>query len=111
MKDELTKQKCVTCHSGVSPLTPEEITNLIKQIPLWDQVTKNSVMMLERSYSFKNYKLAWSFSNKVSKLAEEEGHHPTITLEWGKVTITWFTHVLNGLHKNDFICAARTDQL
>jgi 4a-hydroxytetrahydrobiopterin dehydratase len=68
-------------------------------------------MMLEREFKFKNFKQALAFANQVAELAEAEFHHPAILLEWGKVTVTWWTHAIKGLHKNDFICAAKTDAL
>jgi 4a-hydroxytetrahydrobiopterin dehydratase len=68
-------------------------------------------MMLERLYTFKNFKQALAFTNKVAQMAEEEFHHPSLLTEWGKVTVTWWTHAIGGLHRNDFICAAKTDQL
>ena len=66
---------------------------------------------LERVFKWKNFVQALAFTNRVGELAEEEGHHPALLTEWGKVTVTWWTHKIKGLHRNDFIMAARTDQL
>lgn len=111
MNSSLLVQQCEVCHADVSKVNGDELKNLLNQIPNWTLKTRDNVMMLEREYTFKNYKLAWEFVNKVSELAEAESHHPSILLEWGKVTVTWWTHSINGLHKNDFICGAKTDQL
>ena len=111
MTKALSAQKCEACHVGAPKLSDSELTQLLKEVPDWVPKVSNNVMMLEREYHFKNYKLAWAFANKVSELAEAEFHHPSILLEWGKVTVTWWTHAIGGLHKNDFICAAKTDLL
>jgi 4a-hydroxytetrahydrobiopterin dehydratase len=67
-------------------------------------------LRLQRAFKFKNYAQSVEFANKIAAIAEEEDHHPLIVLEWGRVTIQWWTHVVKGLHKNDFIMAAKTDQ-
>ena len=111
MSSELSIQKCEACHVDAPKVSDEELQTFMSQLPDWVPEVRDNVMMLEREFKFKNYKLAWEFANKVSTLAEEEFHHPTILLEWGKVTVTWWTHAIGGLHKNDFICAAKTDAL
>ena len=108
MSGELSNQQCEACQVDAPKVSDDELADLLAQIPDWIPEVNNGVMMLERVYKFKNYKLAWAFANKVSELAEEEFHHPAILLEWGKVKVTWW---IKGLHKNDFICAAKTDQL
>ena len=109
--NQLTKGVCVACHAESKPVLKDDISALLTLIPNWQLETRDNAMQLERIFSFKNYKLAWAFANEVSKLAESEGHHPAILLEWGKVTVTWWTHAIGGLHQNDIICAAKTDQL
>ncbi len=81
------------------------------RIPDWDIITKNNIQHLEKSYTFKNFVQALAFTNKVGQLAEREYHHPTIVTDWGKVTVTWVTHTIKGLHINDFAMAAKTDAL
>jgi 4a-hydroxytetrahydrobiopterin dehydratase len=66
---------------------------------------------LERTYRFGNFMEALAFTKRVGLLAEEEGHHPSLLTEWGRVRVTWTTHKIHGLHRNDFIMAARTDEL
>ncbi|MDX1342752.1 MAG: 4a-hydroxytetrahydrobiopterin dehydratase [Reinekea sp.] len=107
----LAQQQCEACRADAPKVSDQELAELMHQIPDWAPVVVNNVMQLERSYSFKNFRLALEFTNKVGALAEAEGHHPEIVTEWGKVTVRWWTHAINGLHKNDFICAAKTDAL
>ncbi len=111
MSNQLSQQQCVACHADAPKVSDQELAELIKEIPDWAAPVNNGIMMLERVYKFKNFKLAQAFTNKVADLAEAEFHHPAITLEWGKVTVVWWTHAIKGLHRNDFICAAKTDAL
>ncbi|WP_416305573.1 4a-hydroxytetrahydrobiopterin dehydratase [Neptunicella sp. SCSIO 80796] len=108
---ELSNQKCEACRADAPKVTDQELAELMKMIPDWVPVPRDGIMQLEREFKFKNFKLAMAFANQVGELAEAEFHHPSILLEWGKVTVTWWTHKINGLHKNDFICAAKTDEL
>lgn len=108
---DLSTQKCEACHADAPKVSEQELQALMAEIPDWVPEVRDGIMMLERVYKFKNYKQAWAFANKVAELAEEEFHHPATLLEWGKVTVTWWTHAIGGLHRNDFICAAKTDKL
>ena len=74
-------------------------------------VVEDGVTKLEREYSFPNFVVAMAFSNRVGDLAEAEDHHPAILSEWGKVKVTWWSHKIKGLHRNDLICAAKTDEV
>lgn len=107
----LAQQQCEACRADAPKVEADELAELIREIPDWTPAVINEVMQLERAYKFKNFKLALAFTNRVGELAEAEGHHPEIVTEWGKVTVRWWTHAINGLHRNDFICAAKTDQL
>jgi 4a-hydroxytetrahydrobiopterin dehydratase len=95
---------------GAPTVTQEEIQELHPQIPEWQIVERDGINRLERAFTFSNFAKALDFTNRVGTLAEEQGHHPVILLEWGKVTVEWWTHKINGLHRNDFIMAARSDQ-
>lgn len=106
---ELQQQKCEACNADAPQVTDAELAELMREIPEWTPVVRDGVMQLERVFKFKNFKLALAFTNRVGEIAEAEFHHPTLTTEWGKVTVTWWTHAIHGLHKNDFIMAARTD--
>ncbi|AWL11338.1 4a-hydroxytetrahydrobiopterin dehydratase [Saliniradius amylolyticus] len=108
---ELSQQKCEACRADAPKVDEEELATLIREIPDWETKVREGIMQLERGFKFKNFRQALSFANEVGELAEEEGHHPAILVEWGKVTVTWWTHAIHGLHKNDFICAAKTDKL
>jgi 4a-hydroxytetrahydrobiopterin dehydratase len=109
--EELLKQKCVACRADAPRVTDDELPDLIKQIPDWQPITKDSILMLNRVFKFDNYVQSLEFTKKVAALAEEEDHHPAILLEWGRVEVTWWSHKIKGLHKNDFIAAAKTDAL
>jgi 4a-hydroxytetrahydrobiopterin dehydratase len=92
-------------------VTEEEIARFRPQIPEWEMVERNGIPRLERSFPFEDFAGALAFTNRVGALAESMGHHPAILTEWGKVTVTWWTHKIEGLHRNDFISAHRTDRL
>ena len=109
--DELTSQKCEACRVGAPRITQAAIAGLMPQIPDWRIVAREGIDQLERTFSFADFAGALEFTNRVGRLAESEGHHPALLTEWGRVTVSWWTHKIGGLHKNDFIMAARTDQL
>lgn len=108
---ELEKEKCIPCQGGVPTLTDAEIDQYYNQLQSWSVVERDGVKRLEKSFKFNDFAEALAFTNKVGELAESEGHHPDILTVWGKVTVSWWTHKIKGLHKNDFIMAAKTDRL
>lgn len=108
---ELTQQKCEACTADSQPVSQDEIAQLKPEIPNWEIINVDGQMRLERTYEFSDFKSALDFTNKVGAAAEKEGHHPAILTEYGKTTVTWWTHAISGLHKNDFIMAAKTDQI
>ncbi len=108
---ELSEMKCTACRGGEPTLTDDQIAELLPQVPDWQVVEREGVKRLERVFEFDNFAQALAFTNKVGDQAEEEGHHPALLTEWGKVTVSWWTHKIGGLHQNDFIMAARTDEL
>ena len=107
----LAGQKCVACRAGEPTVTDSEIQRLHPQIPEWQVKEVDGVKRLERVFKFKNFAEALEFTNKVGTIAEKEDHHPLIITEWGRVTLNWWTHKIKGLHKNDFIMAAKSDEL
>jgi 4a-hydroxytetrahydrobiopterin dehydratase len=107
----LSQEKCAACRPNSPRVTPYEITKLTPQIPEWNLIEKNGIPQLERTYKFPDFKSAIAFTNRIAEIAETEGHHPAILTEWGKVTVTWWTHAIAGLHRNDFIMAAKTDAI
>ncbi|NIY83757.1 4a-hydroxytetrahydrobiopterin dehydratase [Vibrio hepatarius] len=108
MLDEL---RCESCSGDAIALGAEERRLLLTELDGWQILERDGIPQLEKVYTFKNYKQAWAFADKISQLAEDEFHHPSILLEWGKVTVTWWSHSIKGLHQNDFICAAKCDKL
>lgn len=107
----LTQMQCEACRKGAPTVTDEEIAEFQPQVPKWEIVERDGVKRLERVFRFPNFAGALAFTNQVGELAEAEQHHPAILTEWGRVTVTWRTHKIKGLHRNDFIMAAKTDQL
>ena len=107
----LIEEACEACRAGAPQVTDSELTVLLKEVPDWHVEERNDEKQLERVFKFKNFAQALAFTNDVGELAESENHHPAILTEWGRVTVTWWTHKIGGLHKNDFVMAARTDQL
>jgi 4a-hydroxytetrahydrobiopterin dehydratase len=88
-----------------------QIDETLKQVPEWNLVLKGEVPTLQRAFRFKNFVQALAFANKIGQCAEEQYHHPTLVIDWGRVHVTWVTHKINGLHMNDFAMAAQTDAL
>lgn len=109
--DDLSQEKCVACRRGAPRLTDSEIADLKPEIPEWEFLTREDIPRLNRVFSFKDFAEALVFTQKVGELAESAGHHPAILTEWGRVTVSWWTHKIQGLHRNDFIMAAKTDAL
>jgi 4a-hydroxytetrahydrobiopterin dehydratase len=108
---ELSKMNCEACKPGSPLVTEAELKRHLPQIPQWQVVSAEGVNHLERTFSFKDFASALAFTNRVGALAEQEGHHPALLTEWGKVKVAWWTHAISGLHQNDLIMAARTDEL
>ena len=108
---DLVGMKCVACRGDEPQATDAEIAIYQPFIPEWKIVERENIKRLERMFRFKNFVQAVAFTNKVAEIAEQEEHHPAILTEWGKVTVTWWTHKIKGLHRNDFIMAAKTDKV
>jgi len=111
MSTTLAVEQCVACRKGAPAVTPEEIEELKPLIPDWELVEVNGVQRLVRTFKVANFLEALAFTQRVGEVAEAQGHHPEILTEWGRTTVTWYTHKIRGLHRNDFIMAARTDAL
>ena len=108
---ELARMHCEACQRGAPTVPEEERPALMSQIPDWQVVSVDGEDRLERVFKFSDFVSALAFTNRVGEAAEEEGHHPALLTEWGRVTVTWWTHKIGGLHRNDFVMAARTDAL
>ena len=105
---ELASKQCVPCKGGVPPLKGEALQALQKQVEGWNVVEEHHLF---KSFKFPDFSKALDFVNKVGAIAEEQGHHPVITLAWGKAEITIYTHKINGLTESDFILAAKIDTI
>jgi len=107
----LSVERCVACRNDSPRVTAAEVAELRPQIPDWQLLERDGIARLERVFHFPTFASALAFTNRVGTLAEEEGHHPALLTEWGRVTVSWWTHKIRGLHRNDFIMAAKTDAL
>jgi len=106
---DLAQQQCVPCKGGVPPLAGEELADLARRLGGdWRVVDGHH---LEKEYAFKNFREALDFTVRVGEMAEEQGHHPDVTLAWGKVKLTVWTHKIDGLTESDFVFAAKADTL
>lgn len=107
----LIAEQCTACRADAPRASEADIAELKPQIPEWEVVQRDGIDHLERVYRFPDFVQAMAFTNRVGALAEDEGHHPALLTEWGRVTVGWWTHKIRGLHRNDFIMAAKTDEL
>ena len=107
----LQREHCVACRSDSPQVTDQEMKELLPEIPGWHVAEDAGEKQLEREFRFPDFKSALEFTRKVGDLAEAEDHHPRLVTEWGKVTVDWWTHKIKGLHRNDFVMAARTSEL
>ena len=107
----LTQQECEACSADAPKVSNEELAELIREIPDWAADVVDNVLQLVRTFEFDNFVDAIAFANRVGELAEEAGHHPSLLVEWGSVTVRWWSHKIKGLHRLDFLMAAKTDQI
>ncbi|MDE2040880.1 MAG: 4a-hydroxytetrahydrobiopterin dehydratase [Patescibacteria group bacterium] len=105
----LSSQKCVPCEVGGEPMKAEEIELYTKDVPTWK--ISSDQKSISKKFTFRDFKEALAFVNKVGAVAEEQGHHPDITFTYGEATIVFTTHALKGLSPNDFIMAAKVDKI
>ena len=109
---ELFKKKCLPCEGGVIPFDISEIHKYQKKVDGWDIIqNEKKIFLLQKKFSFKNFIDSQNFINLVGKISEEEGHHPDINFGWGYAVIKITTHAIEGLSENDFILAAKIDQI
>jgi 4a-hydroxytetrahydrobiopterin dehydratase len=107
----LARQTCVACRKDAPTLTDAEVVELQPEVGEWELVQLDGIKRLRRTFPFADFAEAMRFTVKVGELAEEQGHHPALLTEWGRTTVTWWTHKIKGLHRNDFVMAAKTDEL
>ena len=106
---ELHRMSCDNPEATSPPISADNAKDLLLFIPLWTRKPQEGKQKLVREFRFEGFNDAFEFTSKIARLADEEDHHPLIILEWGKVSISWWTHKINALHLNDFIMAAKTD--
>jgi 4a-hydroxytetrahydrobiopterin dehydratase len=107
----LAELKCEACRGDGPVLTEAEVLEMLREVPEWRVVDRGGMRHLERVFKFSDFAEAIQFTDRVAEAAEQADHHPSLLTEWGRVTVTWWTHKVKGLHRNDFIMAARTDEL
>ncbi len=107
---DLTDKKCVPCEGGVPPLKSEEVEELLTEVNEWEFLDQKPPK-IKKEFKFKDFDGSMNFVNGVAEIAESEGHHPNISINYNKVTVVLYTHAIDGLHENDFILAAKIDQL
>ena len=109
---DLSQKKCKPCEGGISALDISEIHKYQKKIDGWEvKPNEKKIYILEKKFKFKNFLNSQKFINEVSKISENEGHHPDILFGWGYAKIKITTHAIEGLSENDFILAAKIDQI
>lgn len=106
---DLIQKKCVPCEVGGKALTADEARVFTAHVPQWTLAT--DAKQIIRTFPFKDFAQALQFANKIGEVAESEGHHPDLTVSWGKVTVVLWTHAVGGLSENDFVMAAKVDKL
>ncbi len=111
MMKELAQMNCVSIQSGDTAMPASEVEQYHQQVPDWQVVTEEGEQRLKRAFKFKNFAEALAFTDRVGQAAEQQDHHPALLTEWGQVTVSWWTHKVHGLHLNDFIMAAKTNQI
>jgi 4a-hydroxytetrahydrobiopterin dehydratase len=109
--NRLEEGSCEACRMDAPMVSPDEMPGLLNALDGWELKQPEGVQQLEKAFSFPSFAAAMEFANRVGNAAETENHHPAMLLEWGKATVTWWSHKIGGLHMNDFIMAAKTDQL
>lgn len=107
-QEDLSSKACVPCRGGVPPLTAEERAPLLEQVPEWDVVDGHHLV---RNFQFDDFQKALAFTNEAGRIAEEQGHHPEITVGWGHAEVAIWTHKIDGLTESDFILAAKFDKI
>jgi 4a-hydroxytetrahydrobiopterin dehydratase len=109
-RKDLATLTCIPCRGGIPPLETPKISEMMSNVPGWT-LKREGIDKIEKRFNFRNFKKAMDFVNNVADVANEQGHHPDISIHWNEVTLTLYTHAIKGLHDNDFIMAAKIDEL
>ena len=108
---QLADASCVACRRDAPRVAGDELASCLAEVPEWRHESVDGVPRLVRDFKFSNFVDALAFTNAVGEIAEGEGHHPALLTEWGSVRVSWWTHKIKGLHRNDFVMAAKTDRI
>ena len=108
---DLADRSCAACRAGAPQATPEEIARYLPLLPGWRITEVAAIKRLEKTFPCKDFARALALTNRIGAIAEQQDHHPAIVTEWGRVTVSWWTHTIAGLHINDFIMAAKTERI
>ena len=102
---------CKATPANATAVSGADLKTLAAQIPGWSLENRNGILQLERTFKCSNFLQALSIANQIGDIAESNDHHPALVVEWGKIKVTWWSHSINGLHHNDFVMAAKTDEI
>jgi 4a-hydroxytetrahydrobiopterin dehydratase len=105
--NDLARKKCVPCEGGVAPLTDAQVRPMLKGLQGWEREGKG----IAKTYKFRNYYETMAFVNAAAWISHREDHHPDMLVKWGECRVSYWTHAIDGLSENDFICAAKLDAL
>ncbi|MBX3706448.1 MAG: 4a-hydroxytetrahydrobiopterin dehydratase [Pseudomonadales bacterium] len=108
---DLARQVCEPCRADSPRVEPAECTRLLAELPGWVIEHEGNVPVLQKTFRCRDFRAALEIANRIGDLADAEDHHPRLVVEWGRVAVAWWTHAIGGLHRNDFIMAARTEAL
>lgn len=107
----LSKEGCEACRPDAPMLTEEQVEALLPEVPQWQVIEEEGQKRLHRVFKTKNFNEALALAHMIGAFADEVDHHPRFVVEWGSLAVTWWSHKIGGLHRNDFVCAARSDEL
>lgn len=108
---QLSNEQCEACRPDAPKLTQDGIDQLLPEVPLWEVIEEEGQKRLHRAFATSNFEQAMALASRIGEYADVVGHHPRLVVEWGRLAVTWWSHKIGGLHRNDFICAARCDDL
>lgn len=107
----LSQEQCTACRADAPLLSSEQVAGLMPEVDAWALIEEEGQQRLDRVFDLPDFETAMRLSNEIGAFAEQVGHHPRLIVEWGRLRVTWWTHKIGGLHRNDFICAARSSDL
>jgi 4a-hydroxytetrahydrobiopterin dehydratase len=107
----LSEYPCAATPKDAPKLTDEQQRELVQQIVDWQIELNSGTAQLSRVYQVDNFVQAMAFANQITLIAEDGNHHPALLVEWGRIRVSWWSHSIGGLHLNDFVMAAKTDEI